>query len=247
MKKFINGIIGIILCAILAASTLSVGAVQEGYYGYYSADKVTYMTDEEIFNEVWYEYYWSTFGYDGDPFMISIARNELVEFLKDYEPLNKDTSISDVESDFHEYGKEKYSDTTIEKTENGYVEFPNDNPDDKITYTYDEEKKMYIGTDESGKIEKTYDRYFPEEDKNVYVNSDNSTSSNTSSQAAGSGSTTTSSRQTEESSQNTQVQQSAEENNSTFQVIILTVIGILICIGIITIIIIKKKERKDSK
>lgn len=259
MKRLRLILSAIIMCAIVALSALSVTAVEPGHYGYYSSDKVTYMTDEEIFNEVWYEYYWSTFADRGDPLMMSIVRSELVDYLKDYEPLNNDTSISDVMNDFDEYGKQKYSEIRIEPTEDGYVEYKTDNPDEKLKYTYDETRKVYICKDENGKIEKMYDRYFPENDKNVSAPSNSSssasgTSGNTSSSSNSKGNSPAKSNgsyseptETETVAEETQLTTQENNNDNITQTVILSIIGLLIVAGVIAIIVIKRQERKDVK
>lgn len=256
MKRF-RLIISAIMCAIVALSALSVTAVEPGHYGYYSSDEVTYMTDEEIFNEVWYEYYWSTFADRGDPLMMSIVRSELVDYLKDYEPLNNDTSISDVMNDFDEYGKQKYSEIRIEPTEDGYVEYKTDKPDEKLKYTYDETRKVYICKDENEKIEKMYDRYFPENDKNVSAPSNSnssasSTSGNTSYTSNSTGNTPAKSNgsysePTETVTDETQLTTQKNNGGNITQTIIVSIIGLLIVAGIMAIIVIKRQERKDVK
>lgn len=248
MKRFRLILSAIIMCAIVALSALSVTAVEPGHYGYYSADKVAYMSDEEIFNEVWYEYYWSTFADRGDPLMMSIVRSELVDYLKDYEPLNNDTSISDVMNDFDAYGKQKYSEIRIEPTEDGYVEYRTDKPDEKLKYTYDETRKVYICKDENGKIEKMYDRYFPENDKNVSApstgsSSASSTSGNTSSSSnskgnlpAKSNSSYSEPTETETVTEETQLSTEDEDSNAVQSLVIFTIIFLIVAGSILIII-----------
>ncbi|MCQ4021720.1 MULTISPECIES: hypothetical protein [unclassified Ruminococcus] len=242
MKRFRLIISANIMCAIVTLSAMSVTAVEAGHYGYYSSDKVAYMSDEEIFNEVWYEYYWSTFANRGDPLMMSIVRSELVDYLKDYEPLNNDTSISDVMSDFDEYGKQKYSEIRIEPTEDGYVEYNTDNPDEKLKYTYDETRKVYICKDDNGKIEKMYDRYFPENDKNVSAPSTSSSSASITSNTSGNYS-----NPTETLPEETQLTIQENNGDNITQTVILLIVGLLIVAGVIAIVVIKRQERKNIK
>lgn len=258
MKRFRLILSAIIMCTIMMSSALSVTAVEAGHYGYYSSDKVAYMSDEEIFNEVWYEYYWSTFADRADPLMMSIVRSELVDYIKGYEPLNNDTDISDVMNDFDEYGKQKYSEIKIEPTEDGYVEYKTDNPDEKLKYTYDETRKVYICKDENGKIEKMYDRYFPESDRNISNPASSSTGSNTSNKhtqtsnadnlAGISTSKNNSNYATSEALPGeTQPPLQDNGNDNTMHFVILSIIGLLIVAGITTIIVIKRRERKNVK
>ena len=256
-----------IICAIFVFSITSVSAAQAGHYGYYSSDKIAYMSDEEIFNEVWYEFFWSTFGYEGDPLFVSITRYELANYLKDYEPLNSDTTISKVVSEFDAYGKEKYGKSTIEKnSENSYIETPNDNLDEVYTYTYNETKRMYICKNKNGKIVKTYERYFPEEDSFLYP--DESSSSTASLQNSSRNETKSSLLPADTDSivsdadPSTNYSQVSNEipaetatalaeapasNNNTIQTLIIIVIGILIVCGIVTIVILKKHDNSKER
>lgn len=248
MKKFLlKNITSVITILIIILTTiLTASAVEPGHYGHYTGDRLSELTQEEILNETWWEVYYSSISGRNDPFVTSVMRQELVSFVSNFESKPYD-EIRDIKAAYNDYISEKYSELTIEPGENDtYIEYENDKPDKTITFTYDEEKRMYIGRDKNGKIQQTFNRYFPEEDDFISQGTDDegssSKSANSSSEIAVSGNVSTemktyNSNPTEETEA---IQE--QDNNSNSQTVILIIILIAIAVCIVTIIIIKRKD-----
>lgn len=252
MKRIIKTAIELFfICTILAVGTLSTAASTPtpGHYGYFTSHRLNELTQEEQINEGWWEIYYSSLSGRNDPFITSIMRYEWVAFVKGYEYKRLDTKIRDLKNDYNDYISEKYSGLTLKPGEDGtYVEYDNSKPTDKITFTYDDSKKMYIGKNVDGKIIDTYERYFPEEDE--FINPDGSldvasTTSSKSSSSVNSASPYGTDSYMEPSTETvTSIQQEANENNGAQQVILFCIAAAIV-VGIIIIIKMKRREKSE--
>ncbi len=118
----------------------------------------------ELLSEVWSIYEDRNIHYKEDvipehvALEVSIARYEMREYLKDYEPLNKDITVSDVAKEFYEHMKNVFSDVTIGIDDDGNI-YEVDKDGNKYNWTYDSKKDDFICTDSKGNMIKSYDRY----------------------------------------------------------------------------------------
>lgn len=264
-----------IICVILSVLCLLLTqmlTVSANTYSEYDGKRIINITEEELFNALWeYELYVSVPDEEletGDTVVASITYYELNEFLSDYEPINRDVTVSDVSNDFSEWLEDKYSKagTTIEKDENNnYYEYNVDNPDEKFYYSYDEATDQYVCKDNSGKIMKTYAKYHYEGEDLTYSEADSSSSSaeqsdvgdyNESYSSASSGSSSSSVSYAEAevataiveatTEQPTEVQ-SDDSGMSNTQIVILVVLGVLVAIGAVVAIVMVIKKRDKVK
>lgn len=131
-----------------------------------SNDKVAYMTQEEMEQEVWEEFCNENYYENDSSFFyslsLSIARNEYVKFIKEYKPLNSDVTVARVSSEYYGYlYNDLYSNIEFDQDSDGkYYEYNTDKPDDKRYWTYNEDTKKFICRNANDKVVKTYDRYY---------------------------------------------------------------------------------------
>lgn len=264
-KKIICVILSV-LC-LLFTQMLTVSAVT---YSENSGKRIFNFTDEELLEEVWELELWSNYSEDdllsNKIFLVSITRSELVEFMRDYEPINRDVTVGDVSREFNDYILEKYDAIEFDVDENNnYYEYNVDNPDEKFYYSYDEATDQYVCKDNSGKIMKTYAKYHYEGEDLTYSEADSSSSSaeqsdvgdyNESYSSASSGSSSSSVSYAEAevataiveatTEQPTEVQ-SDDSGMSNTQIVILVVLGVLVAIGAVVAIVMVIKKRDKVK
>jgi hypothetical protein len=171
MKKIISlTVVAILLC---------VAQINTVFAAY---DKIKYLTDDEIFNDVWELYYTENYDVDmADTFyfslMISISYGELSNFVKDYTSLNDDTTVNDVKKDYYIYLEDDLgygSKIEFGNDDGKCYEYKVDEPDVKYYWSYNEDTDKFVCTDTNNKIVKTYNRYYlPDEDKDAALNENN--------------------------------------------------------------------------
>lgn len=263
-KKILCVIISV-LCLLLT-QMLTVSAVT---YSENSGKRIFNFTDEELLEEVWELELWSNYSEDdllsNKIFLVSITRSELVEFMRDYEPINRDVTVGDVSREFNDYILEKYDAIEFDVDENNnYYEYNTDNPDEKIYYSYDEATDQYVGRGADEKIVKTYSKYHYEGESLTYAEADSSSSSaeqsdvgdyNESYSSASSGSSSSSVSYAEAevataiveatTEQPTEVQ--SDSGMSSTQIVILVVLGVFVAIGAVIAIVMVIKKRDKVK
>ncbi len=242
--------------------TLSVTQITT-VFAYY--DRVCDLTSAELYDEVWNMYYFDNFQSFEDEenealaLEASITRYELKKFLSDYEPINRDVNVSDVEKEYYQYLQDvvfKDIDMVVDEDGNIY-EYLKSNPDERHYWTYDESSDKFVCSDAEDKIIKTYDRYYADKNTSAKPTKKSSNNSNSGSKAstptvtksnAASG-TTTSVTETATSPATDDIVHTENMNSagmSTTQIIILSVVGTLIVGGIIFIIYTAVKRKKGK-
>lgn len=265
MKKIIC-----VICSILCLLFTQVLTVSANTYSEYSGKRIISITEEQLFNSIWeYQLYVTIPDEEletGETVVASVKHYELKKFLSDYEPINRDVTVSDVSNDFTEWLDDKYSKagTTIEKDDNNnYYEYKIDNPDEKFYYSYDEATDQYICKDTDGKIMKTYPKYHyePEDSASSSVTDSNSSSAkpnnggnynNSQSSAYAEAETTIVEAETAiveaeiaTAEQDATIQ--TDDGMSGTQITILIVLGVLVAIGaVVVVVMIIKKRDKDK-
>lgn len=132
----------------------------------FAYDKVTYMTEDEIFNEVWEMY--AERNYHGEKdfttaLKLAISKGELKKYVHNYKPINEDVDVNDVKNEFGKYLSNTLGDTEITENNDGKVyEYNEDNPTDRYYWTYNTSNKKFVCQDNNGKIIKSYDGAFYE-------------------------------------------------------------------------------------
>lgn len=132
----------------------------------FAYDKVTYMTEDEIFNEVWEMY--AERNYHGEKdfttaLKLAISKGELKKYVHNYKPINEDVDVNDVKNEFGKYLSNTLGDTEITEDNDGKVyEYNKDNPSDRYYWTYNTSNKKFVCQDNNGKIIKSYDGAFYE-------------------------------------------------------------------------------------
>lgn len=241
-----------IIITMIMLVTLSVTQVitASAYY-----DKVCDLTSKELYDKVWSMYYFDNFqsfeDEDIEAFALeaSITRYELKKFLADYEPINKDVNVSDVEKEYYQYLQDVvFKDIEMSVDEKGNIyEYQKDNPDEKNYWSYDESSDKFVCINTENKIIKTYDRYYPDNNPSAKTskkstnnsNSGSKISSKTSTQSNPTPSNATSMNKPTMTNPATADNANTENINSTgmssTQIIIISIIGVLIVVGIIII------------
>lgn len=243
--------------------TLSVTQITT-VFAYY--DRVCDLTSAELYDEVWDMYYFDNFQSFEDEenevlaLEASITRYELKNFLADYEPINRDVNVSDVEKEYYQYLQDVvFKDIDMAVDEDGNIyEYLKSNPDEKHYWTYDESSDKFVCSNAENKIIKTYDRYYADKNTSAKPTKKNSNNSNSGSKAstptvtkskAASGTTTSVSEPTDTNSATVDTTDTENMNSagmSTTQIIILSVIGSLIVGEIIFIIYTAVKKKKGK-
>lgn len=243
--------------------TLSVTQITT-VFAYY--DRVCDLTSAELYDEVWDMYYFDNFQSFEDEenevlaLEASITRYELKNFLADYEPINRDVNVSDIEKEYYQYLQDVvFKDIDMAVDEDGNIyEYLKSNPDEKHYWTYDESSDKFVCSNAENKIIKTYDRYYADKNTSAKPTKKNSNNSNSGSKAstptvtkskAASGTTTSVSEPTDTNSATVDTTDTENMNSagmSTTQIIILSVIGSLIVGEIIFIIYTAVKKKKGK-
>lgn len=254
MKAKIHIIIGITFLLIIL-QTISVSALYKKAYE---------LNKDELLSEVWSIYEDRNVHYKEDvipehvALEVSITRYEMREYLKDYKPLNKDITVSDVAKEFYEHMKDVFSDTTINIDDDGNI-YEIDKDGNKYNWTYDSKKDDFICTDSKGNMIKSYDRYHlksESEQATTITHLENKSGTNN----QGSKAYTISEKHTSANENKNEVVETKEAveatkdtavNNSnsgmsSSQIIILSVIGgaVIIGIGAVGYMAIKNKKSK---
>lgn len=250
-KKIICVILSV-LC-LLFTQMLSVSAVT---YGENAGKRIFNFTEDELLEEVWELELWSNYSEDDlqtdKILLISISRSELVDYMKDYEPINRDVTVSDVSREFNDYMSEKYDEVEFDVDENNnYYEYNVNNPDEKFYYTYDEATDQYVCKDADGKIMKTYAKYHYEDESQTSFETDGNSSSAEQSDDIYSESQSSSSSfisYSESVTEATTEQLTETQTNdgmSNTQIIILIVLGVLVATGavIVTVMFVQRKKK----
>lgn len=230
-------------------------------FAYY--DRVCDLTSDELYDEVWNMFYFDNFqSFEGEEnealaLEMSITRYELKDFLIDYEPINRDVNVSDVEKEYYQYLQEVvFKDIEMATDEDGNIyEYFISNPAEKYFWVYDKSSNKFVCSDADNKIIKTYDRYYPENKTSAQaskksINNSNS-GSNVSSQKCTSniGEDTTTSATELTTNPATVDTVDTEKNNTgmtTTQIIILCIIGAMIVAGLIFIGFTATKKKKGE-
>lgn len=243
--------------------TLSVTQITT-VFAYY--DRVCDLTSAELYDEVWDMYYFDNFQSFEDEenevlaLEASITRYELKNFLADYEPINRDVNVSDVEKEYYQYLQDVvFKDIDMAVDEDGNIyEYLKSNPDEKHYWTYDESSDKFVCSNAENKIIKTYDRYYADKNTSAKPTKKNSNNSNSGSKAstptvtksnAASVTTTSVFEPTDTNSATVDTTDTENMNSagmSTTQIIILSVIDSLIVGGIIFIIYTAVKKKKGK-
>lgn len=157
MNRFIKKISLLMLIALVMMTTIVTA---------FAYDKVTYMTEDEIFNEVWEMY--AERNYHGEKdfttaLKLAISKGELKKYVHNYKPINEDVDVNDVKNEFGKYLSNTLGDTEITEDNDGKVyEYNKDNPTDRYYWTYNTSNKKFVCQDNNGKIIKSYDGAFYE-------------------------------------------------------------------------------------
>lgn len=157
MNRFIKKISSLMLIALVMMTTIVTA---------FAYDKVTYMTEDEIFNEVWEMY--AERNYHGEKdfttaLKLAISKGELKKYVHNYKPINEDVDVNDVKNEFGKYLSNTLGDTEITEDNDGKVyEYNKDNPSDRYYWTYNTSNKKFVCQDNNGKIIKSYDGAFYE-------------------------------------------------------------------------------------
>lgn len=157
MKKIVKTISSLMLIALVMITSIVTT---------FAYDKVTYMTEDEVFNEVWEMY--AERNYHGEKdfttaLKLAISKGELKKYVHNYKPINEDVDVNDVKNEFGKYLSNTLGDTEITEDNNGKVyEYNKNNPNDKYYWTYNKDNKKFICQDNNGKIIKSYDGAFYE-------------------------------------------------------------------------------------
>lgn len=166
MKK-VRRIISASVCMLLIIiQTVTVSALYKKAYE---------CSKDELFDEAWSYYEQRNIKYSESvmpepiAFEASMARYELKLYLEDYEPLNKDVTVSDVANEFSEYLEEKYNDITFDIDENDNI-YEINSDGNKYSWTYNESLDQFECKDSSEKLIKSYNRYHPENETTVPTN-----------------------------------------------------------------------------
>ncbi len=246
-QKTIKSISAIIIAMMLILT--QVFSVSALYKKAYELDK------DELLNEAWSYYEQRNIKYTSDimpeevAFSASLARYEMKNYLKDYTPLNKDVTVSDVANDFSEYLGQKYADITIDVDENDNI-YEIDSNGNRYDWKYDSESDDFVCTDSNGKVIKTYDRYHTEAELATKpttkvtnpIATQNSEIQEYKQEAVEL--TNPPEETTLSATEDTAIDSNSDSGMSTTQIIILSVIGVAIiggCVGLVYMIIKKKK------
>lgn len=157
MKKVVKTISSLMLIALVMVTSIVTT---------FAHDKVTYMTEDEVFNEVWEMY--AERNYHGEKdfttaLKLAISKGELKKYVHNYKPINEDVDVNDVKNEFGKYLSNTLGDTEITEDNNGKVyEYNKNHPNDKYYWTYNTDNKKFICQDNNGKIIKSYDGAFYE-------------------------------------------------------------------------------------
>lgn len=157
MNRFIKKISLLMLIALVMMTTIVTA---------FAYDKVTYMTEDEIFNEVWEMY--AERNYHGEKdfttaLKLAISKGELKKYVHNYKPINEDVDVNDVKNEFGKYLSNTLGDTEITEDNDGKVyEYNKDNSSDRYYWTYNTSNKKFVCQDNNGKIIKSYDGAFYE-------------------------------------------------------------------------------------
>lgn len=241
--------------------TLSVTQITT-VFAYY--DRVCDLTSAELYDEVWDMYYFDNFQSFEDEenevlaLEASITRYELKNFLADYEPINRDVNVSDVEKEYYQYLQDVvFKDIDMAVDEDGNIyEYLKSNPDEKHYWTYDESSDKFVCSNAENKIIKTYDIYYPENKISAQKSEKSSNKSNSNSSISSQKDTsntvlgTTSVTETATNSATIDTVDTESMNHAgmtTVQIIILFIISVMIFIGIIFIIYTAVKKKKEGK
>lgn len=258
MKHFKKTIFTFLIIATFSVTQITT------VFAYY--DRVCDLTSAELYDEVWNMYYFDNFQSFEDEenevlaLEASITRYELKNFLADYEPINRDVNVSDVEKEYYQCLQDVvFKDIDMAVDEDGNIyEYLKSNPDEKHYWTYDESSDKFVCSNAENKIIKTYDRYYADKNTSAKPTKKNSNNSNSGSKAstptvtkskAASGTTTSVSEPTDTNSATVDTTDTENMNSagmSTTQIIILSVIGSLIVGGIIFIIYTAVKKKKGK-
>lgn len=249
MKKLNKIIITMIIIVTLIVTQIITA------FAYY--DRVCDLTSEELFDTVWDMYYFDNFQSFEDEdnealaLEVSITRVELKNFLADYEPINKDVNVSDVEKEYYQYLQDVvFKDIEMSVDEDGNIyEYQKDNPDEKNYWAYNESSDKFVCTDSDNKVIKSYDRFYPENDKSSSSSSKSSKahSSSVSSKENKSKKTTVITTTIADNASIPATSDTAQTDSnklSPIQMIVLSVISIMIVIGIVFISFLAAKRRK---
>jgi hypothetical protein len=132
----------------------------------FAYERICYMTENEIYNEVWDMYVKRNYHGEDDfltSLKMSITRGELKTYIHNYKPINEDVNVNDVKNDYDKYlSEELFKNTVIDEDSEGHIyEYDTDNPNEKFYWTYNESTDKFICRSADGKeIVKTYDRYY---------------------------------------------------------------------------------------
>lgn len=145
VKKIVSTVV--VLCLCLSMSVITAFATHVDLYG---------LSDEDIL-----KYTWKTVSAElsgANDFILSLAYDDLKLFLADKEIIMGYDSV-DARDDYFDFRDKKYEGINLDETEEGYVQYPTDNPDDKLYWTYNEKTDKYICKNSKGKTVRSFPKY----------------------------------------------------------------------------------------
>lgn len=218
----------------------------------FAYDKVTYMTEDEIFNEVWEMY--AERNYHGEKdfttaLKLAISKGELKKYVHNYKPINEDVDVNDVKNEFGKYLSNTLGDTEITEDNDGKVyEYNKDNPSDRYYWTYNTSNKKFVCQDNNGKIIKSYDGAFYEKKRTKQATA--TTTTEVTSEPVESVTSNTVVSKSKTVTINSTPDEINKDNNSNIFKIVIAIVYLYIFVLMIAIIVRlthKKKGKKKGK